>query len=241
MLTSNPKKYTFKSSLIFKIIMFKKLFSSAIAFYFFCSMPLALGAEKILGRWSDGWYVGTVVEKSSDRAKIFFDDGDQAIVPLSGIRPLDWTAGTRLQCNWKGAGAYYWAMILARNGEKISVRYDDKVEETTVIGRCRVPLNNASAPSQQQGRNDKGNNQNTTPGCVDPFADTGRDAGNCDPEVQRLYEALLNGIDPMTGKPICPNDREFKDARKICAPAADYSKCMQRVLDFDYRKCEESK
>jgi hypothetical protein len=131
-------------------------------------------SEKILGQWADGWYVGTVVEKSNGKAKILFDDGDQATVPLSGVRALDWSVGTRLQCNWRGAGGYYWATIIARSGEKISVRYDDKIEESTVIGRCRVPLNNASKPSQQQEISNKGENQNTIPGCVDPYAGTGR-------------------------------------------------------------------
>ena len=193
-------------------------------------------SEKILGRWTDGWYVGTVVEKNNGKAKILFDDGDQATVPLSGVRALDWIVGTRLQCNWKGAGAYYWATIIAQSGEKISIRYDDKIEESTVIGRCRVPLNNASTQAQQRGSNDKRSNQNTIPGCVDPYAGTGRSAGNCDPEVQNIYESMLNGVNPLTGENICPSASQIADAKKICAPADNYKECMRRLLGDYYEE-----
>lgn len=211
-----------------------KLLHLAIFVAMLVDVSYVHASEKILGRWSDGWYVGTVVEKSNDKAKILFDDGDQATVPLSGIRPLDWVSGTRLQCNWKGAGAYYWATVVARSGGKISVRYDDKIEEATVIGRCRVPLNNVKTPEQQSGNSSKGNTQKTIPGCVDPYAGTGRDSGNCDPEVQKFYESMLQGVNPLTGENLCPSASQIADAKKTCAPADNYKECMSRLLGEYY-------
>ena len=100
----------------------------------------AEASDKVLARWSDGWYVGTVVKKVSDGVQVVFDDGDEAVVPASGVRPLDWTAGTRVQCNFKGAGIYYPGVIEERGGVRLSIRYDDGDREVTVLGRCRVPF-----------------------------------------------------------------------------------------------------
>jgi len=106
----------------------------------FASMAVARGNDQILARWSDGWYVGTIVQRVGKQYQIMFDDGDKAIVPQSGIRLLNWSAGTRVQCNWKGAGLYYWGVIARKNGSQLSIKYDDGDRELTAIGRCRVPL-----------------------------------------------------------------------------------------------------
>ena len=105
---------------------------------FTAQMTLAQTTEKILARWSDGWYVGVIAQKIGDKYKIIFDDGDQALVPLSGVKPLDWGAGSRVQCNWLGRGAYYPGTIIQMSGSNINVNYDDGDRETTVIGRCRT-------------------------------------------------------------------------------------------------------
>lgn len=96
--------------------------------------------EKVLARWSDGWYVGTVLQKIGDRYKVVFDDGDEALLPSSGIRTLDWSVGTRVQCNFKGAGRYYSGVITQKSGLRIAINYDDGDKEVTLMGRCRVPL-----------------------------------------------------------------------------------------------------
>lgn len=117
----------------------KKLFMTLLIslFAFTC---FAQASEKVLARWSDGWYVGTVLQRVGDRFKVVFDDGDEAILPQSGIRPLDWTAGTRLQCNFKGSGRYFPGMITQKSGTKITIKYDDGDQEVTLMGRCRVPF-----------------------------------------------------------------------------------------------------
>jgi hypothetical protein len=96
-----------------------------------------------------------------------------------------------------------------------------------------------SAPIQKAG-SDKGGK--AIPGCVDPWEGTGRDAGNCDPEVQRLYqgitESMLNGVNPLTGEKLCPSASQVADAKKICAPASesDYKECMRRLLGDYYEE-----
>ena len=92
-----------------------------------------------------------------------------------------------------------------------------------------------STPSQKAG-SDKGSNQNTIPGCVDPYAGTGRSSGNCDPEVQNIYESMLNGVNPLTGENICPSASQTADAKKICAPANNYKECMRRLLGDYYEE-----
>jgi hypothetical protein len=104
------------------------------------TFSVAEPADKVLARWSDGWYVGTVVKKVADGLQVVFDDGDEAVLPASGIRPLDWAAGTRVQCNFKGAGIYYWGVIEERGGVRLSILYDDGDREVTILGRCRVPF-----------------------------------------------------------------------------------------------------
>jgi len=69
---------------------------------------------------------------------VIFDDGDQATVPPVGIKPLNWKAGSRVECNWKGLGIYYPGTITQINDIKIIMAYDDGDREITVIGRCRT-------------------------------------------------------------------------------------------------------
>lgn len=104
------------------------------------SNAVAQSGNKILAKWSDGWYVGTVVQEDGDTFGVIFDDGDVALVAKSGIRPLDWRAGTRVQCNWQGAGIYYWGTIVQLSASSVSIHYDDGDKEVTVVGRCRTPL-----------------------------------------------------------------------------------------------------
>lgn len=115
--------------------LFMALFISSLA-----TIGVAQTADKVLAKWSDGWYVGTVVQKVGDQVKVVFDDGDEALLPESGVRALDWSAGTRLQCNFKGLGRYYPGVITQKSGTRITVKYDDGDQETTVMGRCRVPF-----------------------------------------------------------------------------------------------------
>jgi len=96
--------------------------------------------DKVLGRWSDGWYVAKLIEKSAANARVIWDDGSENVLPLSSIRPITWTVGSRVACNWKHKGAYYPGVITSKNNDVIEIRYDDGDRENTLIDRCRVPL-----------------------------------------------------------------------------------------------------
>lgn len=93
---------------------------------------------RILGQWGDGfWYPGSITARNGALAHVAFDDGDQADLPPSRIRPLEWSVGSRVQCNWKSHGRYYQGTITRSSGQAIHVSYDDGDQEDTYIGKCR--------------------------------------------------------------------------------------------------------
>lgn len=107
--------------------------------FLFSALTFGQSSEKVLAIWSDGWYVGTVVQKIGDKYKVVYDDGGEALLHQPGIRPVDWGVGSRVQCNFQGKGYYYWGRIMQKSGERISIDYEDGAKEVTLIGRCRVP------------------------------------------------------------------------------------------------------
>ncbi|OQA30859.1 MAG: Caspase domain protein [Betaproteobacteria bacterium ADurb.Bin341] len=93
---------------------------------------------RILGQWGDGrWYPATISSQNGDFFHVAFDDGDQANLPRTRIRGIDWKLGTRVQCNWKGRGRYYTGTITVKEGNFVHISYDDGDQEDTSIGRCR--------------------------------------------------------------------------------------------------------
>jgi len=107
------------------------LFTAAVAFAW-------QEGDRILGQWGDGyWYPGIISEASGDGFNVSFDDGDTAVLPASKIRAINWTVGTRVQCNWKGGGKYYSGTITEMDGESIHISYDDGDQEDSTISFCR--------------------------------------------------------------------------------------------------------
>ena len=95
--------------------------------------------DRVLAQWeADGmWYPARITAVEGRAIHVAFDDGDLAVVGALQVRAVDWTAGTRVQCNWKNRGQYYAGTISFRAGERIDVRYDDGDNETMTLGRCR--------------------------------------------------------------------------------------------------------
>ena len=99
---------------------------------------VASPGQRILGQWSDGrWYPATIAGQNGNLFSVAFDDGDRADLPAVRIRAIDWTVGTRVQCNWKSRGRYYPGTITTSSGLAVHISYDDGDQEDTTISKCR--------------------------------------------------------------------------------------------------------
>lgn len=94
----------------------------------------------VLGNYKGAgyWFPGVIDSISGGKVTIRYDDGDRETVAISKVRPYDWMIGTRVECNYKGAGQWYAGKISSLAGERIGIAYDDGDKETTKTGRCRT-------------------------------------------------------------------------------------------------------
>ena len=94
----------------------------------------------VLGNYKNAgyWFPGVIEKLQGDKITVRYDDGDREIVSISAVRPYDWKIGTKVECNYKGAGDWYRGKISSLAGEKIGIAYDDGDKETTKTGRCRT-------------------------------------------------------------------------------------------------------
>ena len=93
----------------------------------------------VLARYKGGnlWYPGVVQAIAGDRVPVAYDDGDRETLSVALVRPYDWAIGTRVECNFQGAGRWYPGVIASLGGEMIGINYDDGDRERTKTGRCR--------------------------------------------------------------------------------------------------------
>ena len=95
--------------------------------------------DRVLAQWGDGmWYPARVNRVEGDRVQVNYDDGDVSTISQGQLRRIDWRVGTRVNCNWKNKGKYYWGVIGSLDGEIAQINYDDGDREVVSIGRCRV-------------------------------------------------------------------------------------------------------
>ncbi len=67
-----------------------------------------------------------------------YDDGDIDTRPANQVKPYNWHPGTRIECNYQGAGQWFAATISAMSGSTgFSITYDNGTRENTITGRCR--------------------------------------------------------------------------------------------------------
>ncbi len=93
---------------------------------------------RVLAQWGDGlWYPAKVGSTEGSRISVNFDDGDVAAVSPAQVKPLDWQAGTRVECNWHNQGRYYPGKLASIAGDNIQIRYDDGDSEAATVARCR--------------------------------------------------------------------------------------------------------
>lgn len=96
----------------------------------------------ILARWGpDGyWYTGVVKEIKDGKRHIHFDDGDKAWVTDDEVIGYQPTFDDAVEGNWKAGGKYYPGRIAKRNGEKITINYDDGDVEETSLTHVRMRI-----------------------------------------------------------------------------------------------------
>jgi hypothetical protein len=121
----------------------KKLVAVALAIGVLCSFASVASAQSkgdwVLGNWKGAgyWFPGVVQKVAGGKVTIRYDDGDMETVPLGEVRPYDWVIGSKVECNYKGAGEWYPGTITSLGGEMIGIAYDDGDKEKTRTGRCR--------------------------------------------------------------------------------------------------------
>lgn len=93
----------------------------------------------VLARYRNGpyWFPGVIDRIAGDRITIRYDDGDRETLYADKVRPYDWRIGTRVECNFRGAGRWYPGRIAALAGADLRIDYDDGDRERTSTGRCR--------------------------------------------------------------------------------------------------------
>jgi len=94
----------------------------------------------VLARYKNGnfWYPGVIQSVSGDRIVVAYDDGDRETLLISAVRPYNWAIGSRVQCNFRGAGQWFPGRITSLGGSALSIDYDDGDKERTSTGRCRA-------------------------------------------------------------------------------------------------------
>lgn len=107
---------------------------------FASSVSAQTKGDWVLGNYKGAgyWFPGVIDSVSGGQVTIRYDDGDRETVAINKVRPYDWMIGTRVECNYKGAGQWYAGKISSLAGEKIGIAYDDGDKETTKTGRCRT-------------------------------------------------------------------------------------------------------
>jgi len=93
----------------------------------------------VLARYRNGnyWFPGVIERISNDHIAVRYDDGERETLYADKVRPYDWRVGTRVQCNFRGAGHWYSGKIAVLAGGTLRIDYDDGDRESTSTGRCR--------------------------------------------------------------------------------------------------------
>lgn len=114
--------------------------------FVFAAILSSLGAAQaqspgdwVLARYRNGnyWFPGVIDRIAGERITIRYDDGDRETLYADKVRPYDWRVGTRVECNFRGAGRWYSGRIAALSGGTVRIDYDDGDRESTNTGRCR--------------------------------------------------------------------------------------------------------
>jgi hypothetical protein len=109
--------------------------------------PRWIIGDRVLAKWSKDmyWYPATVQAMDGDRLHIYFDDGDNEWITAGAVTVIDLAPGDRVFARFQRGPVYAPARIVRRDGERLSIKYDDGKQEDTTIGFVRVlrgPIHN---------------------------------------------------------------------------------------------------
>jgi hypothetical protein len=95
----------------------------------------------VLAQWQGAqyWFPGVVDDVRGNMITVRYDDGTTDQRPANQVRRYDWRVGSRVECRWQSGDDWYPGRITgeSKDGQTISVRYDDGDQEHTSTGKCR--------------------------------------------------------------------------------------------------------
>ncbi len=97
--------------------------------------------DRVLAYWrGDGyWYAGTVQGIDGDNLHVYYDDGDKEWCSPDRVAPLaELRAGSRVLGRYQDGIDYYPGQIASREGEYVTILYDDGDRENTSLSMVRV-------------------------------------------------------------------------------------------------------
>jgi hypothetical protein len=96
--------------------------------------------QPVFARWApDGWwYPGFIDQIDGERYHVAFSDGDSAWVTGQEITNSTVFDGHAVAVKWQSNGKYYPAVIQRRQGNSVSVIYDDGTVEHTLLKYVRT-------------------------------------------------------------------------------------------------------
>jgi hypothetical protein len=84
------------------------------------------------------WYAGSVLAVEGNQVSVVFDHGGQAVMPAEKVHAMELADGDRVLVRWQAGQEFFPGVIAHRDGEVVTVHYDDGDQETTLIRLLRL-------------------------------------------------------------------------------------------------------
>jgi hypothetical protein len=94
--------------------------------------------DRVWAQDVDGFtYPGEILSIDNDKIIVQFLDGPERMLTPELLKPFTLSAGTRVECRWKGGQTYFPGKITAVEGDRIHLAYDDGDQEWTTVRLAR--------------------------------------------------------------------------------------------------------
>src|SRR5215813_5421957 len=92
-----------------KKAMRKTVIGAALAGLLIVPATAAQRCDRGLGKFRDGpfWFPGTVESQTGDAVRVIYDDDMAETLPASLVTAFNLTAGTRVECRYRGGRRWY--------------------------------------------------------------------------------------------------------------------------------------